>query len=103
VLINVVYMEIGEQYRWLQKDLAQVDRGVTPWIIALTHPPWYNSYRSHYREAECMRQSMEALLYKFGVDVMFHGHVCPFFLCLIFSLQRLSNLFCDPKEEDLVE
>jgi predicted phosphodiesterase len=70
-----LFKKTSEQYRWLQKDLAEVDRTVTPWVIALTHPPWYNSYRSHYREVECMRQSMEALLYNFGVDVMFHGHV----------------------------
>lgn len=72
-------VKTGEQYRWLSEDLAHVDRSVTPWVIALTHPPWYNSYKSHYREFECMRQSMEDLLYKYGVDVMIHGHVCPSF------------------------
>lgn len=69
------YNKSSEQYRWLQEDLANVDRTVTPWIIATTHAPWYNSYRAHYREVECFRQSMEDLLYKYGVDVMFHGHV----------------------------
>jgi hypothetical protein len=65
----------GDQYAWLEKDLANVNRSVTPWLIAITHAPWYNSYRAHYREQECMRQQMEDLLYQYGVDVSFNGHV----------------------------
>ncbi|EFJ16756.1 hypothetical protein SELMODRAFT_72909, partial [Selaginella moellendorffii] len=41
------------------------------------HPPWYNSYSSHYREVECMRLEMEELLYNAGVDIVFNGHVNP--------------------------
>eukprot|EP01018_Ginkgo_biloba_P037585 Gb_29486 [translate_table: standard] len=69
------YYKTGEQYRWLENDLSNVDRTVTPWLVATWHPPWYNSYRAHYREVECMRQEMEELLYKYGVDVVFNGHV----------------------------
>ena len=65
----------GEQYKWLEKDLKKVDRSVTPWLIASWHSPWYNSYSSHYQEFECMRQHMEDLLYEYGVDLAFHGHV----------------------------
>ncbi|KAG0623436.1 hypothetical protein M758_3G174500 [Ceratodon purpureus] len=85
------YNRTGEQFRWLKEDLARVDRNVTPWVIALTHPPWYNSYKSHYREVECMRQSMEDLLYKYGVDVMFHGHVHAYE-----RINRLYNYKYDP-------
>lgn len=67
----------GAQYAWLEKDLARVDRAVTPWLVATWHPPWYNSYASHYQEFECMRQEMEALLYKYNVDIVFSGHVSP--------------------------
>jgi len=87
----VNYNRTGEQYRWLQEDLAKVDRSVTPWIIALTHPPWYNSYLAHYREVECMRQSMEDLLYAYGVDVMFHGHVHAYE-----RINRVYNYTYDP-------
>ena len=45
------YNKTGEQYRWLEHDLAEVDRSMTRW-----HPPWYNSYKSRYREAKCMKQ-----------------------------------------------
>lgn len=63
------------QYKWLQKDLASVNRDVTPWLVATWHPPWYTTYRSHYREAECMKVAMEDLLYQYGVDIVFNGHV----------------------------
>ncbi|KAJ8755438.1 hypothetical protein K2173_019236 [Erythroxylum novogranatense] len=69
------YKKSGHQYRWLKKDLAKVDRKVTPWLVATWHAPWYSTYTAHYREAECMRVAMEKLLYKHGVDIVFNGHV----------------------------
>ncbi|PSR94911.1 Purple acid phosphatase [Actinidia chinensis var. chinensis] len=57
------------------EDLATVDRSITPWLVAAWHPPWYSSYHAHYREAECMRVAMEELLYSYGVDIVFTGHV----------------------------
>lgn len=65
----------AEQYKWLERDLAKVDRDVTPWLVAAWHPPWYTTYKAHYREAECMRVAMEDLLYSAGVDIVFNGHV----------------------------
>lgn len=55
--------------------MASVDRKVTPWLVATFHAPWYSTYTEHYREAECMRVAMEDLLYKYGVDIVFNGHV----------------------------
>ncbi|KVH90975.1 Alkaline phosphatase D-related protein [Cynara cardunculus var. scolymus] len=49
------YNKSSDQYKWLQSDLANVDREVTPWLIGVWHPPWYNTYVSHYKEVECMR------------------------------------------------
>lgn len=71
----ISYSKSGEQYKWLERDLARVDRTVTPWLVATWHPPWYSTYSAHYREAECMRVEMEELLYSYGVDVVFSGHV----------------------------
>eukprot|EP00253_Pinus_taeda_P027647 PITA_27647 len=68
------YNRTSQQYKWLKRDLMQVDRSVTPWLIASWHSPWYNSYNSHYQEFECLRQQMEDLLYEYGVDIAFHGH-----------------------------
>ncbi|KAA3485668.1 purple acid phosphatase 15-like [Gossypium australe] len=64
------YNKSGDQYQWLKKDLAKVDRKVTPWLVATWHPPWYSTYTAHYREAECMRVAVEDLLYKYGVDIV---------------------------------
>ena len=33
----------------------------------------YNSYTTHFKEAECLRQQVEPFLYNFGVDIVFHG------------------------------
>lgn len=74
-LISVNDYILGAQYAWLKEDLSKVDRSVTPWLVATMHPPWYNSYSSHYQEFECMRQEMEELLYQHRVDVIFAGHV----------------------------
>eukprot|EP00250_Pteridium_aquilinum_P009915 c19024_g1_i1 orf=45-1793(+) len=77
----VDYNRTGEQYLWLKGDLEKVNREVTPWLIAAWHPPWYNSYTSHYREVECMRLEMEDLLYEYGVDAVFSGHVHAYERC----------------------
>ncbi|XP_019056166.1 PREDICTED: purple acid phosphatase 15 isoform X3 [Nelumbo nucifera] len=71
----VSYKKSGDQYRWLEGDLANVNRSVTPWLVATWHPPWYNSYQAHYKEAECMRVEMEELLYSYGVDIVLNGHI----------------------------
>ncbi|KAJ8530742.1 hypothetical protein K7X08_023623 [Anisodus acutangulus] len=71
----VAYNKSDDQYKWLEKDLANVDRTVTPWLVATWHPPWYSTYTAHYREAECMKVAMEELLYEYGVDLVFNGHV----------------------------
>ncbi|KEH42047.1 putative Acid phosphatase [Medicago truncatula] len=65
----------SEQYKWLQSDLAKIDRKRTPWVIALVHAPWYNTNEAHEGEGEEMRQAMEELLYEARVDLVFSGHV----------------------------
>ncbi|KAJ7570190.1 hypothetical protein O6H91_01G109600 [Diphasiastrum complanatum] len=87
----VDYNNTSAQYSWLKQDLAKVDRSKTPWLIAAWHPPWYNSYSSHYREVECMRLEMEDLLYAYGVDVVFSGHVHAYE-----RMNRVYNYNLDP-------
>lgn len=65
----------SNQYKWLANDLAKVDRSLTPWLIVLLHAPWYNSNMAHQGEGESMRLAMEEMLYDFGVDMVFSGHV----------------------------
>uniref|UniRef100_A0A6N2LCZ0 Purple acid phosphatase n=2 Tax=Salix viminalis TaxID=40686 RepID=A0A6N2LCZ0_SALVM len=71
----IAYHKSSDQYKWLERDLANVDRSITPWLVAVWHPPWYSSYNAHYREAECMMVAMEELLYSYAVDIVFNGHV----------------------------
>ncbi|CAA7027934.1 unnamed protein product [Microthlaspi erraticum] len=87
----VDYNHTGAQYAWLKEDLSKVDRTVTPWLVATMHPPWYNSYSSHYQEFECMRQEMEELLYQHRVDMVFAGHVHAYE-----RINRIYNYRLDP-------
>ncbi|KAL6574983.1 Purple acid phosphatase 22 [Orobanche minor] len=65
----------SDQYKWLQADLASVDRTKTPWVFVLVHAPWYNSNYAHRGEGESMRKALEQVLYRARVDVVFAGHV----------------------------
>uniref|UniRef100_A0A7S0WT41 Purple acid phosphatase n=1 Tax=Pyramimonas obovata TaxID=1411642 RepID=A0A7S0WT41_9CHLO len=73
----VDFTEGSTQYKWLQAELAAVDRAATPWVFVGSHAPWYNSNTVHANEyeGEGMRKVMERLLYDAGVDLVFHGHV----------------------------
>lgn len=89
---KIFFIFTGDQYKWLERDLANVNRKVTPWLVAVWHPPWYSSYKAHYREAECMRVAMEEILYKNGVDIVFNGHVSLFNSTAILCI--LASCFC---------
>ncbi|XP_024990357.1 purple acid phosphatase 22-like [Cynara cardunculus var. scolymus] len=65
----------SNQFNWLAKDLAKIDRSRTPWVVVLLHAPWYNSNLAHQGEGESMRVAMEEMLYNSRVDVVFVGHV----------------------------
>lgn len=71
----IAYNFSADQYKWLVRDLSSVDRSITPWLVAAWHPPWYSTYKAHYREAECMMVELEDLLYSSGVDIVFNGHI----------------------------
>lgn len=63
------------QYKWLKRELKQIDRCRTPWVLVMMHTPWYSSNTVHWEEAELMRKDMEPLLYAAGVDLVLNGHV----------------------------
>ncbi|TMW64559.1 hypothetical protein Poli38472_011439 [Pythium oligandrum] len=74
-------------YKWLEQDLAQVDRRKTPWLILHTHRPLYCSVRfaGDYKLSLSLRRHLEPLLAKYHVDLVFSGHyhayerTCPVF------------------------
>ena len=63
------------QYRWLLRDLAAVDRKVTPWLVVMLHVPWYHSNSAHPSEGMPMRLAMEDALYAAGADLVLAGHI----------------------------
>ncbi|CAL0326746.1 unnamed protein product [Lupinus luteus] len=67
----------SNQYKWLQRDLKNVNRKNTPWLVVMFHAPWYNSNTDHQGESESvgMKASMEDLLYQARVDIVFSAHI----------------------------
>jgi acid phosphatase len=63
-----------QQLRFLEADLASVDRSVTPWVVVAGHRPWYTTGGTGSVFAPCQK-AFEPLLYKYGVDLGVFGHV----------------------------
>jgi len=65
------------QMTWLIKDLASVDRSVTPWVFVVFHEPYVNSNTAHSMKTEGypMQAAIESVLNQYKVDVVFSGHV----------------------------
>eukprot|EP00598_Pedospumella_elongata_P003477 CAMPEP_0184986014 /NCGR_PEP_ID=MMETSP1098-20130426/15281_1 /TAXON_ID=89044 /ORGANISM="Spumella elongata, Strain CCAP 955/1" /LENGTH=341 /DNA_ID=CAMNT_0027510165 /DNA_START=27 /DNA_END=1049 /DNA_ORIENTATION=+ len=65
------------QMNWLQKDLANVDRSVTPWVVAVFHQPYVNSNLAHTidTEGKPMQEAVEDVLNQYKVDLVLSGHV----------------------------
>lgn len=62
-----------EQYQWLAKDLASIDRKKTPWVFAMSHRPMYSSEVASYQKN--VRNAWEELMLEHGVDAYFAGHI----------------------------
>jgi len=70
------------QYKWLERDLASVDRTKTPWVVLESHRPMYDTEWGHPWGGETseklvgrmMRREFEDLLKKFKVDMFLAGH-----------------------------
>lgn len=74
------YTRGSKQHRWLERDLATVNRSVTPWVIFGGHRAMY--LNSNYGGAatsdlvvmDLMISELEPLLYKYKVNIGFYGH-----------------------------
>ncbi|PWY97638.1 Metallo-dependent phosphatase [Testicularia cyperi] len=64
----------NQQLKFLEADLASVDRTVTPWVVAMGHRPWYSTGGGDNICSEC-QTAFEDLFYKYGVDLFVAGHV----------------------------
>ncbi|KAJ4825590.1 hypothetical protein Tsubulata_015243 [Turnera subulata] len=66
----------SEQYAWMQKDMASVDRSKTPWLIFAGHRPMYSSTHGLFSIDNSFTQAVEPLLKqnKDGVDTYDHNN-----------------------------
>jgi predicted phosphodiesterase len=69
-VLNSNYMD-PKQIAWLESELG--NSGSTDWKICYLHHPLYSSGRFH-GPATDLRQLLEPLFVKHGVDVVFAGH-----------------------------
>ena len=71
--------ELKPQMAWLAKDLAAVDRSVTPWVVVFAHRPIYCSTRDYYdcniAGAQFFAPVLEPLLRLHKVDLALFGHL----------------------------
>jgi len=83
--LNYGYMQVKNQYDWLEADLSGVDRSVTPWVVLYGHRPMYctNDDRDDCTKFETRTRTgipmlkmwgMEELLAKYGVDLAVWAH-----------------------------
>ncbi|KAK9192214.1 hypothetical protein WN943_020830 [Citrus x changshan-huyou] len=67
------WSENSEQYEWMKKDMASVDRSKTPWLIFSGHRPMYSSLSSSVDNK--FVDAVEPLLLDNKVDLALFGHV----------------------------
>ncbi|GMI10339.1 hypothetical protein TrLO_g9868 [Triparma laevis f. longispina] len=66
---------VAAQEAFVDADLAEVDRAKIPWIIVHGHRPLYCSCNEDCDEAaQTVRDGMEEIFYKHGVDMYICGH-----------------------------
>jgi hypothetical protein len=69
----------SEQYAWIQRDLASVDRHLFPWIVVTGHRPMYTSESSNtvgdLGIAQHLRLNLEPLFQRYKVNLALWGHV----------------------------
>ncbi|CAO2182616.1 unnamed protein product [Urochloa humidicola] len=70
------WSEKSEQYKWMNQDLSSVNRSRTPWVIFIGHRPMYSSHIGIPVNVDLIFvTSVEPLLLKYQVDLVFFGHV----------------------------
>lgn len=64
------------QYQWINQELQQIDRSVTPWILVVFHCPLHTTFLGHNGEVNSllMFQTMEPLFVEYQVNIVVSGH-----------------------------
>lgn len=90
------WREGSEQYKFIEKCLASVDRQKQPWLIFVAHRvlgyssnSWYGLEGSF--EEPMGRESLQKLWQKYKVDIAFYGHVHNYErICPIYQVRCLA-------------
>ncbi|XVE99859.1 hypothetical protein REPUB_Repub03eG0237800 [Reevesia pubescens] len=69
------WTENSEQYKWMKKDMASIDRSKTPWLIFTGHRPMYSSHLGLGAPDVNFRNIIEPILLVNKVDLVLSGHV----------------------------
>ncbi|KAK7312124.1 hypothetical protein VNO77_35740 [Canavalia gladiata] len=70
------WSENSDQYEWIRKDLASVNRQKTPWLIFTGHRPMYTSSSGFLPSVDKnFVEAIEPLLLQNKVDLVLFGHV----------------------------
>ncbi|CAN6444135.1 unnamed protein product [Victoria cruziana] len=71
------WIQGSEQYKWIEKDLASVNRTRTPWLLFMGHRPMYSSAAPGVIPSvdNLFTAAVEPLLMQYQVDVSLFGHV----------------------------
>jgi hypothetical protein len=67
----------SQQYNWLIKEFASVNRTVTPWLLVSIHTPLYSTFSAHTHDLQIIaaQEYLEPLLVNYNVNVVFTGHI----------------------------
>lgn len=65
------------QYKWLEDELASIDRQKTPWVLLTMHPPIYNTFALHHHDPQIFaaKEHLEPLFVKYHVNLVLTGHI----------------------------
>ena len=65
------------QYNWIVSELEQIDRSITPWVLAVLHTPLYNTFSLHQHDYQSLaaKEHLEPLFVQHRVNVVFSGHI----------------------------
>lgn len=69
------WSENSDQYAWMRKDMASVNRQKTPWLIFMGHRPMYTSSPGLFSTDNSFNKAVEPLLLENKVDLVLFGHV----------------------------
>jgi len=89
----------GDWVSWFEKDLSNVDRTITPWVVVFGHRPIYSTSKGFsdifgYPMNHCakLQAAVEEILHKHEVDIYICGHVHTYERSLpVYKATRIGN------------